>query len=202
MTPPADGDPGSDPTPTDELLARIIPLRHRSPQTPPPREDQPPRADREDASPRTRSIWDPAACEPVLRRRTTPATATPTPGEERAARPRIRDAALAGAAAILITVLVLSLTAPFGHSGSAPRASTALETHTATPASTPPHHSTRPHPSPHHPTTTHTRHPTIPATQPRPTAVPAPSATALTVPASGGTPPRATGAASEFSFEH
>jgi hypothetical protein len=105
MEPPrAEDNDSANPT-KDELVAHVIPLRHRAQQRQEPQPEKPP-------PPQEHSIWEPQTGQPALRRRSapTPAASAAMPSSAVAAnRPRARaiTTALLGAAAIVMMAFVL-----------------------------------------------------------------------------------------------
>jgi hypothetical protein len=207
MKPPYDADDDRA-TDTDELVAHVIPLRHREAEPPQP----PPTDELEQGQPPSRihSVWEPSAGEPLPRRRATAPQPSAVPeahrglSADRAPRRSIAAAAIAGAASATVAV-VLALGVLQSQSGANPRQTGALAATSATPASSAPKHTARPsipkHTTPASHPRRHRRAPTIHYRR-APETTPAPLA-AHYAPASTLAPARAapSGAAAELGFE-
>ncbi len=204
MKPPRDGEDISAETTTDELLARVIPLRHRAVGSSQPPSESAPDPLKDPPPPRKHSVWDPSSSEPLLRRRPSPATtampvspAAPVRGSR--VRAHVGEALVAGAAALAVTVVVLlGLGGSHGGSGPAPPQTGALETGAPTPANTAPQHIARLHPSSHRLLATSSGNAVASHASRRTGAA---VTTTASAPASAGTPVGPRGASGEFGLE-
>src|ERR1700689_4485963 len=188
------------PSSQDELLAHIIPMRHRAADQTQLHDEQ---HTNEHTSPGEHTLWDPSSDPPLPRRRNTPAasTANTTPPPDTAppahrASPRALRGALAGLTAAAAVALALH-----SQAGATPHPPALVSNTPAGSETIAVEHPTRPNPSPK--TTDAPQHHLTPIRPRRPTPVTPPATVTIDAhtPTSAAAQPHNNGAAQEFALE-
>ncbi len=192
----------------DELLAHVIPMRHRAPDQTRP-QDEPPTD--EHTPPGKHTLWDPSSNPPLPRRRGTPAAskADATPALDAGSAPdtgapahrfslRSLRAALAGIAAA--AAVGLAFLALHGQAGATPRSPALVSNTPAGSATIAPEHPARP-PQSNKNITHAARHYRAPTRPPRYTPVAPPATVTVSAPVSTPVQLPSAGATQEFGIE-